>query len=1651
MPNDTTKPLNIPGFDKIQAGTPYSGTKVDYSKLAKYFPKGGIPGTVSTQAQIDGMLGWQQGNLRRSLSFFPRALGTTVAEAGRFFSRTFDFVDMYNDFTEGSPTYQNWATDLLDGFEDWVKEKAPIYYRPDYNLKSAGEQMLSSEFWGDEAAQGVGFWAGNLAPMLLFRKAGSIRIPAFKRAPQFTGYPAKVYNAVAKVGGKVAPGRYLSKEQINNLGIIGYSMLQTHSEAVAEASFLGKDLRKSFEEKIKRGETDRNGVPWTWEKANKQIALAMQEHYRYNLGVLGISNTIVNKMLFGTPKVTGAFIARNVGKEAGKKFNWARAKDIGNRLTKGTITEGFWEEGSQTSGEMRVKRMALNGDLYQPNDMWLFRLPRLWSNAADTFGMDYGNMLGTKEGVHAIALGAVLGSVSGVVESFKEVEAQNEFISAIKEGREKNILIHAGMLRVHNLYETNDDGSIKTDDDNNPVWSKEYAFLSEKQKETLLATKKYIDDLYGSENPELIEKTMRLDILPQIISFYASSPELLEYLELELKNEGGEFMEMMKATGVDPIMSADEIMDMARELHATHVKTSAIENMFRTIKTVAKDIAGTETDKNRAETFINEQIHGVFRRYEIQARKLEALKDELDASDETGQQMIESLNKQIEKLRATQQLILDASPQQWRDLYLSYVKSEEDYNTAIRELYTKSMVGDAGTNPQTNNNKNGSKITPEQQAASDFMAASTAILSSSNGHSGTQAFATEYRFKDENGNTQVVTAMKNTNGDKILLKNKKTSEVAYEYNPTSGVIKNIATGETLSSPLATKIRAIKKRENAAKDKFKTAIKLMLDVLRNNLSNGHINPKTAKEYIDKLESALKRTPFLNTKRTLTVLEGLNELEELVDNAEEFLEEYRLAVKELNSSTVDDMLVENPDLKTAKNTAINGSFSEALEYAKALYDYAKDGKWKGYAPRLKAVVDELERLDKDYLSKQDSTVTGFVKSLTEELIFNEEFAKLDYNQQLLSVVALFQSDNDDNVDVYSTADVKTEVATYPSPAVSSPMQVMRPAINEKAMLSKEAITTDPAVKRYLRSQLQLIDYYRNTGDRLPGFLFTIQNFLDGKVAERFGKEQAALLASKMYFFYTENDVDKVVTASEVMGMSAEEQQDMIELIGGDIKLVPMTPDGRIPIDGKLRKLTTDDKDTMLSHTSLVGKDNLLSYTFEQKREERYRVIDPQTGRQVNTPEASDEDIARYEAFTAAAEAIYDATANAAHNEIVQLTFYKHTSGAMNDNLFLGFSAPSLPTLNTFLKAANADSVAQLYKNGQIVIPVSKKTNTKTSVVEIRGMLFQNVTVGIPYVLVQNRLLPMSAKKLSTADAKTIIKLVEAVSNASTDMNGVSLEQVRNFIRSITHINSMTSASEDKTGYAWSFDVMPNGDVISWVKGEEYNLSELDAEAFKEYAKELQAVLESKFYNMLVAKDGKTAPANMYNVVKLNGKKLEVSSRSQDQYLNALGENFELYYDHNKLKTQPLVWNSGAQYSSPIRAQQTDASQEVDKQIIDRGNLPSLDQWDGYVAANKGEFENFITQLIDWKYSLPYGEQVTLATLYEQLESMDDVVVNIEDREGVSVKLLIDDNIDAFINIVSGEELELFTDSDIIDAFMEQLRNAFENHKPLGKNDC
>lgn len=1581
------------------------------SQLSRYGVRN-LPGSIHTQSGVNAMLGWNQSNMARNLSFFPRAAATAVTEMGSFAARIFDFQNHYRDlgFGEEAPDYTNWASEMFKSFEDYVNDEAtPVHYREDYYDKSFGQQILTSEFWGSEASQGAGFALGNLLPALAisyftggagagiletsFARLGKLaqlsRVPASvikatKRAATLSKSGALgAYNTARKgkalvTGAQFRAVRYIPKEFIRDAGIMGYTALQTHSESVAEASFLGIDLREQFLEKLKNEDINpATNKPWTREEADNQITYAMKNHYRYNLGVLFISNYFINNMLFGTAKLKShRWIQAIGGDEASKATKMLRsALTFTQSSAEAALVEGFWEEGSQTSGEMKFKELAMSGLL---EDDGVFRV---WNKAKQTFASDYASMFGTTEGKKAIFLGGMIGTTMGITGTYKEIKKYNEFYDVLSQARNKSIAVTLGQLSKRSLYKMVTDPNTgnkvyELDAKGDPIWDPYFVFLDEQQKQGLIAQKLKIEEIKRL-NPKEGERIEREYIIPQMLINYAMNEDMLQALQIELDNEMGDLSAI-----IDGHYTKQELMDLAKEIHGYIKETDTIEDMFRSMPSIRDELKDAKSSVT-VEEFVSQYMRSGYATYGIELRKVNAVKSYIEGIPNRTAKEEDELQEAIksaDELKAMLSSILQASPKQWLKAYITHKKDSTQAEALIQSYaYNSTFESEVKRNTPKN-------ASPKQtQAILNFLTKHQYVVAHTNQ---SKAFQSEFKMKNLSGREIIVTPQLSASNDSILLIDVATGQpTEYSYNPETKQIKSNVTGEVLKGTLRLHRKAITIVRDNAKNAVLEAVTRITEELQNAISTGHITEEDSQQALDFLKKVAKTNYRIDTKNTIELLDMLDGITKssqamflVINSLKDLYNEISPNfVKELSSKVqgVEDAIV------NLKNSSYL-TFSEFVDTLKYAYESAKqngsmDSSWDSYIPVLDKLNNESIKIENAYNFSQAKLlgrINDLFRVFTSAILINPTQAN-ELNLELAEIVQHLQNDSfaDYLQPYYATSDLDVQVREQAKPTINEPKKAFRPALSERDILTDLRLaigTKNTNALRLLASQYALLDYFRNfksTSQRLPSTLITIDHFINGAILGKYGADAFNVLSQAIYFYYMPKDGKaKNISFNEFNAIIDEDEQtEILNQIRGDVKMIFIDHDAKngtrfvdtvgnktghasfnLISAADMSAAFQNSVDTPIIHTSLLSKDKMKGYQNHGHFESRY-IIEDNSPSQLGilsmeaVNETEEAKAIREQAladFYAEMDALYDATITALDNGPIQMRYEKSTSGVFNDDLKMQYHESNAPSVMSIIRAFNED-FNDVVNNHRVFI-------ARANTIRFKGVEFR-VTPGRAYFAIQGRLVPLFAKKVSSTDASQIFEVLDTWLKDPTAM---SFNRVRNYIHATAALASRNKAIVDTKGYYVAIDSLADGriSIIYNYNGSDANelLINTNEEGRKTLAENKDGILlafSNMIYNLKAIETINDSSFGMepYNKIEVDGGKLKLTRRTYEEYrLDVLTTKFNAYI---KLPTEStgkrLTVNPSVQYSSPVQLPKAQVSKFT--------NQPAADELKSYLDAN------------------------------------------------------------------------------------------------------
>lgn len=359
----------------------------------------------------------------------------------------------------------------------------PVYTAKAVREGNLWDNISSTAFWATDGADGLGFLVGMMAPGMAFEYAGLggklVGTAAnSKKLSWLTNMAGK-----AEEGTKVAKLMGLTGKNIDTgLAVMGNTLLEAGSEAKGvgddldakkpqfEKAYLNsKDYQLKVNQKLANLDQQRRSGQISIEEYNEksqsvsqetvdeafnnQRALAMRDTFVSNVAILLGPNAIMHKAIWGKAaekfeKVT----------EKGTKAVLNRAGKIAQRWGTAGLSEGFWEEGSQTTVENMFVNQALGGKLGKED-----------ANSLDLVGeftKEYVNTLTTVEGQKAIFLGGVLGGPMMSYQGRKQDVLNRKRTNAILDNIDSEIL-NFNTTFDNDIYKKKKDGSFKYKTDEN--------------------------------------------------------------------------------------------------------------------------------------------------------------------------------------------------------------------------------------------------------------------------------------------------------------------------------------------------------------------------------------------------------------------------------------------------------------------------------------------------------------------------------------------------------------------------------------------------------------------------------------------------------------------------------------------------------------------------------------------------------------------------------------------------------------------------------------------------------------------------------------------------------------------------------------------------------------------------------------------------------------------------------------------------------------------------------------------------------------------------------------------------------------------------------------------------------------------------------
>ena len=317
-----------------------------------------------------------------------------------------------NETSALSDIFNNEGVKMLDEMNEKINtDLLPIYVKDSVKNGTLMDNLLSTSFYATEGADGIGFMSSMFVPGMILTKfaLGAKLIRGLSKISKMTKMVEGTEGSVQVLKGLGWTGRALDSK----ISVLGNSLLEAGAESKGVEDSLISEKNSEIQKYISSGYTEedaniifnQNHPDW-----DNSVAEAMKGDFWTQLPILLGTGSMMQKAIFGK---TLDKVEKTV--EYGLKD---RVYSIGKQYGKALMTEGFLEEGGQSTLERYYTKKALNGDL---KNGWLNSLNRKDLTA------EYINTLSTVDGQKAVFLGALLGG------PFMSAEARKEYKKGLKD------------------------------------------------------------------------------------------------------------------------------------------------------------------------------------------------------------------------------------------------------------------------------------------------------------------------------------------------------------------------------------------------------------------------------------------------------------------------------------------------------------------------------------------------------------------------------------------------------------------------------------------------------------------------------------------------------------------------------------------------------------------------------------------------------------------------------------------------------------------------------------------------------------------------------------------------------------------------------------------------------------------------------------------------------------------------------------------------------------------------------------------------------------------------------------------------------------------------------------------------------------------
>ena len=531
-----------------------------------------------------------------------------------------------------------WVKALNNINENINTELLPVYVKKAVKEGNLADNIFSIDFWAKDGADGIGYIISMLVPGALINK--------FNIGAKLAGI-----GKLAKMGDRMDEavsvlGKLKLSPQNANLGTA--TVANTIFEAGAEAQGAMESFKADLDTKLASGEIDEE----EYTKSMTRQSEVGRNVFVANAAILIGPNAMMSKMLWGKPRNKALnLVTREGNQEFAEIAKKTLKQKIGNVITtgaKGAFSEGFWEEGMQSTAETYFsKEKGGLGD-------FIGDLPTA-----------YAEMISTTEGQKAIFLGAAFG---GGMTSYNEYKQNKNEVSST------NKIIKLANKSLNDFYTVFKGDNFKENPDANDLDS----FVKKLRGFQGLET---ISEIYDfakeTNNTVLIESLRNMAIVNLVKPFITNDKLGLEALKEHLE-ASKELIELSDSSWEG---STD---DFIKHIIGTATELQKVYNNYNDFAPTVLDFKNKNATEKDKSDFYNELADNYVNAKSTQFH----IKDELSKQEESKDKLLAEKGRtrdDIENNARLQQELL-STDLRYKKINESISELKEQLEVATKEV-----------------------------------------------------------------------------------------------------------------------------------------------------------------------------------------------------------------------------------------------------------------------------------------------------------------------------------------------------------------------------------------------------------------------------------------------------------------------------------------------------------------------------------------------------------------------------------------------------------------------------------------------------------------------------------------------------------------------------------------------------------------------------------------------------------------------------------------------------------------------------------------------------------------------------------------------------------------------------------------------------